>query len=292
MQLGNKNFIQFCKSKNYRNMLDSKDMSNTNLEIDSNHPNYNPTTVVEVEDVHKSFGPIDVLRGISFPVYRGKTTVMLGPSGTGKSVLMKAMVGLYGTDKGAIRIDGEDICTMKERDLFRVRTKMGKLFQDGALFDSMSVYENIAFPLKRHTSKKEDEIRAIVAEKLRVVNLPGIEGKLPGQLSGGMRKRVGLARAIALDPEIVFFDEPNRGLDPVMSAAVDDLIIRTKESLGSSFFIISHDIEGAFKIADYIGMLYEGKLVEFGTCEEIRNSKNPFLRQFFERTTDGPMRVA
>ena len=248
--------------------------------------------VIDVRDVCKSFGPLNVLKGISFPIYRGKTTVMLGPSGTGKSVLMKCLVGLYEADSGSITIDGENVVGMKEKDLYRVRTKMGKLFQDGALFDSMTVYDNIAFPLRRHTNLKEASIRKVVEEKLRVVNLPGIEEKLPGQLSGGMRKRVGLARAIALDPEIVFFDEPHSGLDPIMSAAVDELIIRTQKNLGSTFFVISHDIEGAFRIADYIGMLYMGELVAFGTNEEIRRSPNEFLRQFFDRTTDGPMKVA
>lgn len=248
--------------------------------------------VIQVRDLCKSFGPVEVLKGITFPVYRGKTTVMLGPSGTGKSVLMKCMVGLYDADSGQIEVDGENIVGMDEKRLYAVRTKMGKLFQDGALFDSMNVYENIAFPLRRHTKKAEAEIREIVAEKLRVVNLPGIEAKLPGQLSGGMRKRVGLARAIALDPEIVFFDEPHSGLDPIMSAAVDELILRTQKNLGSTFFVISHDIEGAFRIADYIGMLYKGELVAFGTKDEIRESSNSFLRQFFDRTTQGPMQVA
>ena len=161
--------------------------------------------MINVRDIRKSFGSAEILKGVSFPIHRGKTTVMLGPSGTGKSVLMKCLVGLYSPDSGAIEVDGEDIVGMKEKDLYRVRTKMGKLFQDGALFDSMSVYDNIAFPIRRHSNKSEAEIREIVAEKLRVVNLPGIEKKLPGQLSGGMRKRVGLARAIALDPQIVFF---------------------------------------------------------------------------------------
>lgn len=249
-------------------------------------------TVIEVENIRKTFGNSEVLRGITFPVYRGKTTVMLGPSGTGKSVLMKCLVGLYRPDSGSIRLDGEDICSMQESDLYRVRKKMGKLFQDGALFDSMTVGENIAFPLRRHTKLSDSEIQAVVAEKLRVVNLPGIEAKLPGQLSGGMRKRVALARAIALDPEIVFFDEPHSGLDPVMSANVDELIIRTKQQLGSTFFVISHDIEGAFRIADYIGMLYMGELIQFGTRDEIKNSQHPVLRQFFSRTVEGPMKVA
>lgn len=249
-------------------------------------------TVIKVDSIRKTFGNSEVLRGITFPIYRGKTTVMLGPSGTGKSVLMKCLVGLYRPDSGAIHLDGEDICTMSETELFRARMKMGKLFQDGALFDSMSVGENIAFPLRRHTKLSDSEIAAVVAEKLRVVNLPGIEAKLPGQLSGGMRKRVALARAIALDPEIVFFDEPHSGLDPVMSANVDELIIRTKQQLGSTFFVISHDIEGAFRIADYIGMLYMGELIQFGTRDEIKNSKHPVLQQFFNRTVEGPMKVA
>lgn len=247
--------------------------------------------VIDVRNICKSFGKVNVLSDISFTVRRGKTTVLIGPSGTGKSVLMKIMVGLLKPDSGQILIDGEDICRLNDRDLYRVRRKMGKLFQDSALFDSMTVFDNVAFPLRRHTAKKVSEIAKIVDHKLRLVNLPGIEQKLPGELSGGMRKRVGLARAIALDPEIVFFDEPNSGLDPVMSAAVDELILETQYRLGSTFFVISHDIEGTFRIADYIGMLHEGRLVEFGPADEVKSSSHPVLMQFFARTTQGPISV-
>ena len=249
--------------------------------------------IVRVRELRKSFGRQEVLKGISFDVQRGKTTVLIGPSGTGKSVLMKSMVGLVKPDSGAVFYGEDDITRLHDKQLYRVRKRIGKLFQDGALFDSMTVYDNIAFPLHQHTDKTEEEIRDIVAAKLRLVRLPGIERKMPGELSGGMRKRVGLARAIALDPEIIFFDEPNSGLDPVMSAAVDELIVDTARELGSTLVVISHDIEGTYRIADYIGMLFAGYLVAFGDNRSVRDAavEHPVLRQFFSRSTDGPIGV-
>jgi len=172
-----------------------------------------------------------------------------------------------------------------------VRKKFGMLFQDGALFDSMDVGENVAFPLRRHTKKSEREIREIVANKLAQVGLPGIEHKFPSELSGGMRKRVGIARAIALEPEIVLFDEPNSGLDPVMSDAIDKLILRMQHELGLTFVVISHDIPGTFQIADRIAMLYKSKLIAYGPAQELREAQDPILRQFFDRSADGPIQV-
>ena len=248
--------------------------------------------IIEIRNLSKSFGDHQVLKNITCNLKRGATTVFIGPSGTGKSVLIKHLVGLLKADAGNILIDGEDITHMGMDQLVKVRMKFGLSFQDGALFDSMTVGENIAFPLHRHTPKSNEEINDIVATKLRQVGLPGIEWKMPAQLSGGMRKRVGIARAIALDPEIVFFDEPNSGLDPVMSAAIDDLILKMKAELGSTFVVISHDIEGTWKVADYIGMLYQSELIEFGSKEEIRTCPNPILRQFFSRSTIGPIAIA
>ena len=244
---------------------------------------------VRFENVHKAFGKQVVLNGVTCGVEKGKTTVIVGPSGTGKSVFLKLLVGLLKPDSGAILVEGQDVTRLKKQELFEVRKKFGMLFQDGALFDSLDVAENIAFPLRRHTRLKNREIMNIVEEKLIQVGLPGIQHKLPSELSGGMRKRVGLARALALDPEIILFDEPNSGLDPVMSDAIDKLIIRTKEQTRSTFIVISHDIPGTFQIADHIIMLYKSRVIASGTCADIQNSKNPVLTQFFSRNSDIPI---
>jgi len=250
-----------------------------------------PDPIVSFQNVHKAFGRQKVLDDVSLDIERGKTTVIIGPSGTGKSVFIKLLVGLLKPDQGAIRVDGEDITRLKEKQLYEVRKKFGMLFQDGALFDSMDVGENVAFPLRRHTKKSEREIREIVANKLAQVGLPGIEHKFPSELSGGMRKRVGIARAIALEPEIVLFDEPNSGLDPVMSDAIDKLILRMQRELGLTFVVISHDIPGTFQIADRIAMLYKSKLIAYGPAQELQDSRDPILRQFFDRSADGPIQV-
>lgn len=250
-----------------------------------------PDPIVSFQGVHKAFGPQKVLDDVSLDIERGKTTVIIGPSGTGKSVFIKLLVGLLKPDQGSIFVDGEDITRLKERHLYGVRKKFGMLFQDGALFDSMDVGENVAFPLRRHTKKSEKEIRSIVAQKLAQVGLPGVEHKFPSELSGGMRKRVGIARAIALEPEIVLFDEPNSGLDPVMSDAIDKLILRMQHELGLTFIVISHDIPGTFQIADRIAMLYKSKLIAYGPTDELQNSQDPVLRQFFDRSADGPIQV-
>ena len=248
-------------------------------------------TIVEFRGVHKAFGKQKVLDDVSLRIERGKTTVVIGPSGTGKSVFIKLLVGLLRPDAGEILVDGQAITHLKERDLFGVRKKFGMLFQDGALFDSMNVGDNVAFPLHQHTRKSEREIRAIVAAKLAQVGLPGVEHKFPSELSGGMRKRVGIARALALEPEIVLFDEPNSGLDPVMSDAIDKLILRMQHELGLTFIVISHDIPGTFQIADRIAMLYKSKLIAYGSAEKLKESDHPILRQFFDRSSEGPIQV-
>lgn len=244
---------------------------------------------VEFRNVSKSFGKQTVLNNVSCQLPKGRTTVIVGPSGTGKSVFLKLLVGLLKPDSGSILVDGRDITQLSQRELFEVRKKFGMLFQDGALFDSLNVGDNIAFPLQRHTRKKHKEIMQIVAQKLDQVGLPGIEKKLPSELSGGMRKRVGLARALALNPEIVLFDEPNSGLDPVMSDAIDKLIIRTKELTNSTFIVISHDIPGTYQIADYVVMLYKSRVIATGKVEDIQGSDNPILKRFFSRDSDMPI---
>ena len=248
-------------------------------------------SIIEFRNVHKAFGHQKVLDDVSLTIPRGKTTVIIGPSGTGKSVTIKLLVGLMKPDQGEIYVSGREITRLKERDLYEVRKKFGMLFQDGALFDSMTVGENIAFPLKQHTKKSDREIKEIVAMRLAQVGLPGVEYKFPGELSGGMRKRVGIARALVLEPEIVLFDEPNSGLDPVMSDAIDKLILKLQHELGMTFVVISHDLDGTFQIADRIAMLYKARCIAEATKDEVKHSDNPILRQFFSRSSDGPIQV-
>lgn len=247
--------------------------------------------IIEFRNVHKAFGHQKVLDDVSITIPRGKTTVIIGPSGTGKSVTIKLLVGLLKPDAGEICVSGREITRLKERDLYEIRKKFGMLFQDGALFDSMTVGENIAFPLRQHTKKSDREIKEIVAMRLAQVGLPGIEYKFPGELSGGMRKRVGIARALVLEPEIVLFDEPNSGLDPVMSDAIDKLILKLQQELGMTFVVISHDLDGTFQIADRIAMLYKARCIAEATKDEVKNSDNPILRQFFSRSSEGPIQV-
>ena len=247
--------------------------------------------IIKLEDLHKSFGQQHVLRGLNLQIPRGKTTVIIGRSGAGKSVILKHIIGLIRPDKGRVIVDGKDLGKLSEPELNEVRKRFGMLFQDAALFDSMNVYENVAFPLREHTDLPEEEIRRIVAEKLRLVGLPGVEQKMPSQLSGGMRKRVGLARAIALEPEIILYDEPTTGLDPLMTDAINRLIQRTNETLGATGVVISHDIEGAFKIGHFIAMLYEGRIIAKGTPEEIKNFPDPVVQQFIHGRAEGPIEV-
>ncbi len=244
--------------------------------------------IIRFEGVHKAFGEQVVLDDLTVDLARGETTVIMGPSGVGKSVFLKLLVGLLPPDRGRIWVSGVDVTRAKERELRSVRKRLGMLFQDGALFDSMTVGENVAFPLRRHTRMKEAEIRDVVADRLQRVGLPHTADKMPSELSGGMRRRVGLARAIVLDPEIVLFDEPTTGLDPVTSDSIDRLIMRMKEELGISFVVISHDIVGSFRIADRIGMLYNGRLIAFGTPDRVRQSQDPVLRRFLGRNLQLP----
>jgi len=247
--------------------------------------------MIKLVDIHKSFGRQKVLGGINLEIEDGKTTVIIGGSGGGKSVLLKHIIGLLRPDRGQVLVDGVDIATLNDRDLNEIRKKFGMLFQEAALFDSMNVMENVAFPLREHTKKKETEIRQIVADMLKAVGLPGVEGKMPSELSGGMRKRVGLARAIAMHPQIVLFDEPTTGLDPVMTEAINELIVETQKNFDLTCVVISHDVQSIFTVGHKIAMLYEGEIIEYGTSEEIRESSNPVLRQFLSGSLEGPISV-
>lgn len=239
---------------------------------------------IELEKVSKRFGSLVVLDEVSLSIPRGATTAIIGPSGTGKSVLLKHVVGLIRPDSGSVRVFGVDMATAREREVYGVRKRLGMLFQDGALFDSMSTGDNIAFPLVQHHPKmKLEERRAKVERVLEMVELPGLYDRPTSALSGGQRKRVGLARAIVDEPEVVLFDEPNSGLDPMTSDAIDALIVHMKETLGITFVVISHDIVGTVNVADHIAMLYGGKLVAWGTTAEVTRSEHPMVRRFLGR---------
>jgi len=239
--------------------------------------------VIEIIDLHKRFGELVVLDGVSLSIPPGETTAIIGPSGTGKSVLLKHIVGLIEPDSGQVICFGTDMAQASERERYAVRRRFGMLFQDGALFDSLSVGENVAFPLERHTRLSPREIRDRVEEKLAVVGLPGTWDRAVSQLSGGQRKRVGLARAIVMEPEVVLFDEPNSGLDPLTSDQIDTLILDMKQALGITFVIISHDIIGTVRVADHIAMLNAGKLVAWDRTEAVLRSPEPVVRAFLRR---------
>jgi phospholipid/cholesterol/gamma-HCH transport system ATP-binding protein len=246
-------------------------------------------SLIELVDVHKAFGDLVVLDGVSLSIPEGRTTAIIGPSGTGKSVLLKHIVGLIRPDAGAVRCFGVDMATAGEREMYAVRRRMGMLFQEGALFDSMSVGENVAFPLVHHAPElSERQRRARVEEKLELVGMPGFQDRDTASLSGGQRKRVGLARAIVMEPEVVLFDEPNSGLDPMTSDAIDELIVDMKRALGITFVVISHDIVGTVKVADHIAMLYGGHLVANGPTAEVVRSEVPIVRRFLGRNLQLP----
>jgi len=234
--------------------------------------------------VSKRFGSLTVLDDVSLTFQRGQTTAVIGPSGTGKSVLLKHIVGLLHPDSGTVSVLGVDMARAKDKDVYAVRKRLGMLFQDGALFDSLCVGDNIAFPLQRHRADLSvKQQRERVEQVLELVELPGLYDRPTSALSGGQRKRVGLARAIVNEPEIVLFDEPNSGLDPMTSDAIDHLIHDMKAKLGITFVVISHDIVGTINVADRIAMLYQGKLIANGTTAEVVRSEHPVLRRFLGR---------
>ena len=246
-------------------------------------------TEISIKNLTKSFGPQTVLEDITLDIPKGKITLMLGPSGTGKSVFLKHLVGLLKPDRGEIWIEGRNVPALNEKELYEVRRKFGVLFQDGALFGSMNIFDNVAFPLREHTKKREGEVKNIVTEKLQMVGLGGAERKLPGEISGGMKKRAGLARALVLDPEIVLFDEPDSGLDPVRTAFLNELTMDLNRQLNATFIVVTHDIATAKQVADFIGMLYRRNLVKFGPAKEMFTSDIPVVRQFLAGDTEGPI---
>ena len=243
-----------------------------------------PKIVIEFRDVDKSFGRQKVLDKVNLSIYEGKTTVIVGASGQGKSVTLKHMLGLMWADRGQVLINGQDIAKMKKRTLHDTRSRFGVLFQGGALFDSMTVFENVAMPLRERTKFSEKDIRMRVLEKLDMVELKDIENKFPGQLSGGMKKRVGLARALVLNPENVFLDEPTTGLDVKMSKEIYRIIHRLHEELGFTGVIVSHDAPKIFKLADYIALMAEARIQDCLAPEEFQLSSNPYIRDFVKET--------
>ncbi|MEW6214730.1 MAG: ABC transporter ATP-binding protein [Nitrospirota bacterium] len=246
--------------------------------------------MIEIIDLHRSFNKKHVLTGVNLEVEKGESMVIIGGSGSGKSVLIKHIIGILKPDKGKVLIDGIDIALLKEDELYEVRKKFGMLFQAGALFDSLSVWENVGFALLRQKKVNERDVKSLAIEKLRLVGLVGVENLMPSELSGGMKKRVGLARAIAHEPEILLYDEPTTGLDPILADAINDLIIEMKSHLSITSIAITHDMNSAYKIADRIAMLYEGKIIEVGTPDEIRNTQNPVVRQFITGSAYGPIK--
>jgi phospholipid/cholesterol/gamma-HCH transport system ATP-binding protein len=251
--------------------------------------NANAENIIEVTDLVRKFGDRAVLGDISFNVQRGDTLVIMGGSGCGKSTLLRHMIGSMKPTSGCVKLFGEEITTMKERELERVRLRFGMLFQSGALLASLTFGENVALPLLQHTDKSPDEIEEIVKQKLQMVGLTGFEDLKPDEISGGMKKRVGLARALALDPELLFSDEPTSGLDPIMTAVVDELTLKLAHGSHMTAVVVSHDMTSAFRIASRMIMLGHGGIVAQGTPDEIRASSNPEVQQFINGEPDGPM---
>jgi phospholipid/cholesterol/gamma-HCH transport system ATP-binding protein len=246
-------------------------------------------TMILVKDAYKSFGQNHVLRGLNLEVRCGESMVVIGGSGTGKSVLIKCIIGLLHHDRGEIYVDGQEVSNLDEREWNQLRKKFGMLFQRDALFDSLSVWENVGFGLRRHTKLSDDEIQAIAVEKLKLVGLQNVESLMPAELSGGMRKRVSLARAIAMEPAILLYDEPTTGLDPIMANVINDLIVSMREKLEVTSIAITHDMNSAYRIGDRIAMLYQGQIIEVGTPDEFKASRNPIVQQFIQGEVEGPI---
>jgi len=245
--------------------------------------------MIKIVNLHKAFGENRVLQGIDLEIEKGETLVVIGQSGSGKSVLIKHMIGIIKPDEGEIFVDGIEITSLKEDQLHQVSRKFGMLFQGSALFDSMTVAQNVSFGLERYTDFSKDRIQELVEGSLDKVGLRGVENLMPYELSGGMKKRVGLARAIAYQPEIILYDEPSTGIDPIRADAINDLINMMKKELKVTSIVITHDVVSAYKVADRIAMLYSGKIIEIGTPEEIKNSENPVVQQFIHGRAEGPI---
>ncbi len=247
--------------------------------------------MIEIVDLHKSFNSNHVLRGVNLKIETGETMVIIGRSGGGKSILLKHIIGILKPDAGKILIDGVSVFDVSNEEINHFRMQIGMLFQGAALFDSLTVKENIGFSLYEHTHLAADEIDRRVKDKLRMMGLSGIEELMPAELSGGMKKRVGLARAICTEPKIILYDEPTTGLDPIMADAINDLIIRMREELKITSIVVTHDMRSAYKVGNRISMLYEGRIVGSGTPDEIRNSKDPLIQQFITGSAHGPINI-
>lgn len=245
--------------------------------------------VIRLRDVHKRFGQHQVLSGVTAEIADDAVTTILGPSGTGKSVLLKHIVGLLEPDSGEVCVFGRDIWKVKTQERFDMRKRCGVLFQDGALFGSMNLYDNVAFPLRKHTDMSEDEIRDIVVARLAEVGLEKAAKKAPNEISGGMRKRAGFARALVMKPDVVLFDEPDSGLDPVRTKLLCQLITEVHKEHGGTYIVITHDIASARTVSDYVGVLWQGRLVHYGVAQEAFESDDPFVRQFLAGDADGPL---
>jgi phospholipid/cholesterol/gamma-HCH transport system ATP-binding protein len=245
--------------------------------------------MIRIVDVHKAFGANHVLRGVNLQVETGQTMVVIGQSGVGKSILLKHVIGLIKPDRGQIFLDGLEITRLRDGELQKVTRKIGMLFQGAALFDSMNVFDNIKFGLERQLCCPEEDHARIVEESLAKVGLRGVERLMPYELSGGMKKRVGLARAIAYNPEVMLYDEPSTGIDPIRADAINGLINQLKENLHVTSVLITHDMVSAYKVADRIAMLYQGRIIEEGTPDEIRKSRNPIVQQFIHGRSEGPI---
>jgi phospholipid/cholesterol/gamma-HCH transport system ATP-binding protein len=245
--------------------------------------------VIELHEVHKAFGSLKVLDGVTVRIPRGEITVLMGPSGTGKSVTLRHVVGLLNPDAGDIVVEGKHVPKLNEKALLELRRSIGMLFQDGALFSSMNLYDNVAFPLRQHTKLAEPKIREIVMQRLQEVGLAGAEKRMPNELSGGMRKRAGFARALVMEPKILLFDEPDSGLDPVRTTLLCDLIREINTKYHATSIVVSHDVGAVRRFADNIGILYKGKMRHFGTKAEIEDSPDEFVKQFFNAASEGPL---
>jgi len=247
--------------------------------------------MIKLVDLHKAFGPNKVLQGLDLEVEKGESRVIIGGSGSGKSVILKHIIGILKPDKGNVFIEGVNITTLDENALYEVRKKFGMLFQMAALFDSMNIWENVGFALMRQKKMRLNDVKEMAIEKLKMVGLVGVENLSPAELSGGMKKRVGLARAIAHEPEILLYDEPTTGLDPITADAINDLIIEMRERLAVTSVAITHDMHSAYKIAGRISMLYEGKIIQTGSPDEIKNTENPVVKQFITGSAVGPIKI-